>query len=388
MIQDPVQPNLIVVGTEHGLWISLDNGETFEQWKNGYPQVSTYDLAIQEREADLAIGSFGRSIWILDDIRPLRQMAANSGKNFTKRLTAFPAPDAYQITYKPAPGYEWSTYGLWDAPNRPRGAPVSYFIAPTKDTARAARVDSVQVRIYNDKNELIRNLKWKADTGMNRQWWGMEEKGFRTPGSPRPRTNAPEPGGMQVLPGTYKVVLTLGKDADSTMVTVKDDPRIKKTQDVVMAQRRMIERLRNSTDKLTAAMDRLTEAEETLTKMQTQLAGLEGKEIDSLRKATTIMRDSIKSIREYISGRTSDKQGITRFDDITVMSTIRTAQQYITGKTLAPGTQEEALVKNAEQLITAAVARTNRFFATSWANYRKHVEGTRIGLFKDYKPID
>jgi hypothetical protein len=52
------------------MYVSLDNAETFQQWKNGYPSVSTYDFAIQEREADLAIATFGRAMWVLDDIRP------------------------------------------------------------------------------------------------------------------------------------------------------------------------------------------------------------------------------------------------------------------------------------------------------------------------------
>ncbi len=420
IIQDPVQPNLIFVGTEHGLWLSLDNGASFQRWKNGYPEVSTYDLAIQEREADLAIGTFGRSIWILDDIRPLRQMAASGGKTFTKKITAFSSPDAYQVIYKAAPGYEWSTYGLWDAENRRRGAAVSFYIDPqgkisntqtstkkpgdkNEDTPQSSmgaaggpssregsgmgRSDSILVKIYNDKNELIRNLKWKADTGFNRQWWNMEEKGYRFPGSPRPKPGAPEPGGLQVFPGTYKVVLTLGKDSDSTTVTIKDDPRLKKSEDVKIAQRKMLERLRNNTDRLTTALDQLTESEELLTKMQTQLAGLEGKEIDSLRKATNATRDSIKTIREFISGRQSDRQGISRPQQVTVMSIIQTAQQYIMSKGVAPGTQEEALVKNAEQMINGAVQRTNSFYATNWSKYRRQVEGTKVGLFKDYKEI-
>jgi hypothetical protein len=132
----------------------------------------------------------------------------------------------------------------------------------------------------------------------------------------------------------------------------------------------------------------MAESEEIMGKMQAQLAGLEGKEVDSLRKSTTAVRDSIKKIRESINGRTSDRQGITRFDDVTVMSTIRTAQQYIFSKSIAPGTQEEALVKNAEQLINGAVQRVNQFFATTWAGYRQQVEATKIGLFKEYKPIE
>jgi len=65
VLQDPTEPNLIFAGTEQGLWVSLDNGNSFQQWKNGYPSVSTYDLAIQEREADLVIATFGRALWIL-----------------------------------------------------------------------------------------------------------------------------------------------------------------------------------------------------------------------------------------------------------------------------------------------------------------------------------
>ena len=402
----------------------------FEQWKDGYPSVSTYDLAIQEREADLAIATFGRSIWILDDIRPLRKLAATNG-TIEKKLVLFPAPDAYQATYRAAPGYEWSTMGLYNGENRRRGAAVSYYVAPTpaqkastqpkavaakidpRDTARKrvmgedisglmvqgagtggdtarrspARTDSVLVKIYNDKNELVRNLKWKADTGFNRQWWGMEERGVRNPGSAKPRPGAPEPGGFPVFPGTYKVVLSLGRDMDSTMVTVKDDPRINRSQDVVVAQRAMVERLRKTAAKLTEATDRLAESEEVLTKLQTQFRGVEGKEADSLRKATTAMQDSIKAIRGYISGTPSDKQGITRSSDITVMTTMQTAQQYVFAKSVAPGNQEEALAKNAENMVNAALRRINAFYENNWKAYRQKVEGSKLSLFKDYQPI-
>ena len=137
--QDIAEPNLIFVGTENGLWISFDNGNSFEQFKNGYPSVSTYDMAIQEREADLVIATFGRALWVLDDIRPLRKAAANSGKAFTAPVTVFAAPEAYQAQYRSATGYEWSTYGLYDAENRRRGAEVSFFINKPKGSDTAAR---------------------------------------------------------------------------------------------------------------------------------------------------------------------------------------------------------------------------------------------------------
>jgi len=443
MIQDPVEPNLIFVGSEHGLWVSFDNGTSFQHWKNDdFPAVSTFDLAIQERESDLAIATFGRSIWIIDDIRPLRKIAANNGKIFTKKITAFETPVAYQALYRSAPGYDYSTMGLWDAENRRRGAEISYYIMPSlplapsggggiantqtslkanankKDTSTnkvssvgtssgsrmmpdtsQTKIDSITVRIYNDKNEVIRNLRWKADTGFNRQWWGMEERGFRQPGAARggggggggrfggaAGGGGAEPAGLQAFPGTYKLVMTLGKESDSTFVTIRDDPRLNKTNEVKIAQRKMLDRLRKTTDKLVTGMDRLGESDEVLTKITTEIRGLQG--MDSLRKATTAMQDSIKAIREYVSGRTSDRQGLSRPPQITVLSQMQTAQTYISGKSVAPGPQEEQLVKNAEDAINAGVKRINNFYATKWADYRKFVEGTKINLFKDYKPIE
>ena len=75
------------------------------------------------------------------------------------------------------------------------------------------------------------------------------------------------------------------------------------------------------------------------------------------------MQDSTKNIREMISGKTSERQGITASTQITVIGLMQTAQSYITNKTVAPGMQEEQLVKNAEDYIGAAVQRINRFYA-------------------------
>ena len=390
MLQDPVEPNLMFVGSEHGLWVSFDGGATFQHWKNdNFPAVSTFDLAEQEREGDLAIATFGRSLWIMDDIRPLRAIAASNGKTFTKKLTVFETPAAYQASYRTAPGYEWSTYGMWNAENRPRGAELSYFIIPSKDSAAkkstAAKTDSVHVKIFNDKNELIRNLWFKADSGFNRNWWGMEEKGFRQPGSAR--NTGREPGGLQVFPGTYRAMIVYGTDSGATNIVIKDDPRLNKSYDVKVAQRAMLDRLRKSTDKLTMGMDRLSESEDVLNKLTTELKGVEGKEADSLRKVTTAVQDSLKAIREFISGRTSDRQGLTRPAQNTVITAMEEAQGYIMAKSLAPGKQEEQLVKNAEAMINAAIQRINHFYATKWTDYRRTVESTRVSLFKDYTPI-
>jgi photosystem II stability/assembly factor-like uncharacterized protein len=389
VLQDPAEPNLIFVGTEQGLWVSLDNGSTFQQWKNGYPSVSTYDLAIQEREADLVIATFGRAIYILDDIRPLRKLASLNGIA-SSDLTVFPPAEAYQAYYKNPPGYEWSTWGLWDAPNRPRGAAISYFIKPSdsKDTTlKKIAGDSVDVKIYNDMNEYIRTLRWKSDTGMNRGYWNMDEKGTRSPGSPKPRPGMPEPAGMAVLPGRYKIIINSGKQADSTYINIKDDPRIGNRLDIKLAQRAMQMRLKKSSDKLVEGIDRLSEAEEILQKVEAHIRGIEGRHMDSLRRATRIMQDTLKSIREFISGKPQTRQGYGSVPQITVLNQWQLAAAAITSKPVIPGKQEEMLVERSENLINEAVRVINGFFQGKWATYRKHVEQTSINLFKDYPPL-
>ncbi|HEX2683499.1 MAG TPA: hypothetical protein VHL77_06185, partial [Ferruginibacter sp.] len=172
-------------------------------------------------------------------------------------------------------------------------------------------------------------------------------------------------------------------------VTVKDDPRLGNRNDIKLAQRNMYDRLRRSSDKLTTGMDQLTESDEVLTKMLSQLKGMEGKDIDSLRKSTTKMQEEIKSIREQITGKTSDKQGITRSPfEVTVQTILQTAQQAIGSKMVTPGTQVVALVENAERSIADITAKINNFYSGKWAAYRQQVENTKVNLFKDYKTIE
>lgn len=384
MIQDPAEPNLIFVGTEHGLWVSFDNAKSFQQWKNGYPSVSTYDLAIQEREADLVIATFGRAVWVLDDIRPLRAVAKANGAAQANKIKAFEAPTAYQANYRNAPGYEWSTWGLYEGENRRQGAMVSFFVNHAADTSKA-KADSAMVKIFDDASKQIRSFKVKADSGFNRMYWRFDTKGSRQPGSPKPRPGAAEQGGgWPVYPGTYKMVVTLGKASDSTMIKVEGDPRAPIAREVYDAKKKMADRWQVAADKLTASLDKITDAEETLTKMDAQLRGVEGKEADSLRNEAKKIRDEIKKIRESISGRSAEnRQGITRFADITTQSILMNARGEITNKLAAPTAQTERLMSEAETAVNESVNRINEFISTKWAAYRKLVESMPVKLFKD-----
>ena len=323
--------------------------------------------------------------------------------------------------------------GIWDADNRPRGAAVSFYInkpkkadsattkpiTPAIDNATsqvppmgaggggrgagggggrgfgsgrgmggANRGDSVNVRIFNADRQLIRSLRWNVDTGFNRMYWGMEEKGVRMPGSPKPQPGAQEPGGYQVLPGTYTIVMAYAGQMDSTTIQINDDPRLGNRNEIKLAQRTALDRVRKAGAKLIEGMDRLNEAEEICNKMIAQLKGVEGKPADSLRKTSNAILDEIKKIRENINGKTSDKQGITRSPfEVTVMNQWQTAMQSINAKMMAPGAQEAKLIQNAEEAVRTIIGTINTLFTGKWVEYRKQVEETKVNLFKEYSPI-
>jgi photosystem II stability/assembly factor-like uncharacterized protein len=407
MIQDPQEPNLIFVGTEQGLWVSLDNGSSFQQWKNGYPSVSTYDLAIQEREADLCIATFGRAIYILDDIRPLRKAAAAGGTSPTKLLTVFEPPISYLSNTKNVAGYDYSSWGIYEGTNRARGAAYSFFVnkipeikidsdkkkqtaIKTTDTAKikTPKSDSAVVKIFNQDNELIRTLKIKADSGFNRNYWGFEMKGERQPGSPKPKKEEAEPAGMQVFPGVYKLLIELGKEKDSTMLTVKPDPKVPADKQLYDARIAALKRLGKSNTKLVEIADQLTEADETIAKIEAALKNIETPAADSLRKAGKAMTDSIKNIRSFIFGKPLEKQGYGRPYEETPIRRMQEARGSITRKDKIPGAQEFALIEMAERRIAEAVEKANNFFNGRWAAYRKQAEATPMKLFSEYKTIE
>jgi photosystem II stability/assembly factor-like uncharacterized protein len=438
--QDIVEPKLMFVGTEQGLWVSVDEGANFTQWKAGFPPVSTMDLAIQEREADLVIATFGRAIYVLDDIRPLRQIAANNGKILDKKIAAFDQQIGYMANYRDAAGASFAGDANYSGENRKKGFKLNYFYNPPKkdttlnkkniqsqvdnkiqnlnvkgtekgkkkldevgkedfpiattstatDTTKKAtmKYDTVYVKIYNAENKLIRTLQHKPDSvGYQSVMWNMTEKGIRNPGVPKPKKNAADANGLDVLAGKYKVVFMSGDAKDSTIVEVKDDPRILISKETRQAQKVLFDRMAKSINQLTEATDRLSEAEDVAKMIQNQAKEKEGKEFEDLAKASKTIQDSIKIKREIILGKKMEKQGYGRPYQLTPQGKIREAMGYVSSRQINPTKDDINLVEQLEVLTKDSIEKINKFFATTWTEYRKKTEATPMKTFKDYAPI-
>ena len=139
VLEDPIDPALLFVGTEFGLFASQDGGGRWFPLKGGLPTIQVRDLAIQEREGDLVVATFGRGIWILDDLTPLRSARV---ADLERPAILFPvrAVDGY-VPALPL-GYLDKAFqgeGLYAAPNPPFGALFTIYLKEALEPRKKAR---------------------------------------------------------------------------------------------------------------------------------------------------------------------------------------------------------------------------------------------------------
>jgi photosystem II stability/assembly factor-like uncharacterized protein len=225
-VQDPVEPKLMFTGTEFGLYVSFDGGRIWNKWTTGYPTVSTYDLAIHPREHDLIIGTFGRAIWVLDDIRPLRHLATSGTNALNDKVVAITPPVAVMASTKNNPGYYYRGDALYEGDNRPVAAALTAYVG--EETT-----EKLKVEILSENGVVIREMEVDVKKGFNRFTWRFDRNSapmagviIRAGQDAGSRGGGFRMAGAQVLPGTYGVRMSLGGAASSTNLTVTGDPRV------------------------------------------------------------------------------------------------------------------------------------------------------------------
>ncbi|NQX92844.1 MAG: hypothetical protein HRT74_12100, partial [Flavobacteriales bacterium] len=226
--QDSKEPNLLFVGTDRGLYFSLDKGVNWQKWTNNYPSVPTVDLKIHPRESDLIIGTFGRAAYILDDIEPLRQMAKDGPGLLGKSIMMFDTHPAYHAEWKRAAGSRFQADHTWQGDNKRSGAVMSMYFA--EDIIEEDAKASVEVK--NAEGDLIRNWTFTPDTGIYRMRWNLRANGVRMPQLKTPDEDSDPPGGRLVAPGQYEVTVTYQDQSVSKSVQVLHDPRLDYDKDL------------------------------------------------------------------------------------------------------------------------------------------------------------
>ncbi len=268
--EDHINPELLFIGTETGVWYSINQGAEWSKLSTNFPTVSVYDIKIHPRDNDLIVGTHGRSLWILDDITPLQQMTA-------------------EVVRKPAHLFEQRRATLWE--NVSRGGQRGHFwfagdnpetIEPTSSLARARFRNKAAISFYVGNEDLSevklvisdldgknsREIHLEARPGVHRYYWDLEfdaqpytaeeekvidelfknaiadnssnrlrraYRTFKNSSSPKEKREIvgemgwyfdiePSWGIQTAGPGSYKISLQVGDERQSQSLEIRDDP--------------------------------------------------------------------------------------------------------------------------------------------------------------------
>lgn len=428
VVQDPVEPNLVFLGTIFGMYFSIDKGDTWTQWTNGYPNVSTMDMVIHPREHDLVIGTFGRAIYILDDIGPLRHLAAQGAGILDKTIHAFDIPDAYMVSQKSAPGYYSPGHGDFSGENRSTGAVISYSVkeiikkerparenqqqADPEMAARAARfqamgggragrqgtgrrpggansnVESVQIEIIDSEGKSIKKLQHNPVVGINRTQWNFDETaptalGATAQSGQSPTARYRRGGGSRVLPGTYTVNISYGEKTETTTVNVHMDPRVEFSINNLIAQKTLTSDIQKHVVVLNEAINRIRLAQEAVTSIEAQLPkGREARAAKDLIDKTGDIKEKLSTLMGKVM--TDRSQGGRRGRGVdNISSNMSTITSAISGGFEAPGPNIMGHVERLEKKIIKFIDDYNSFFESYWPEYKEFINNADLSPFKD-----
>jgi photosystem II stability/assembly factor-like uncharacterized protein len=253
--EDPSQRGLLFAATEKAVWVSFDDGERWQPLQLNLPHTSMRDLAIHDQ--DLIVATHGRSFWVLDDIGPLREFAANGTRKDVTLLKPSPAVRARRSTGSDTPIPQDEPTGR----NPPNGAVIDYYLPQEiKGTVvievldssgavvrRLASTDPVGFSEEERAKELIPEI-WirqpralAKNAGMHRFVWDLHYTAPRAvrhvfPISAVPFDTPREPLGPVAVPGVYRVRLEVGTRRWEQPLTVVPDPRVNITHQDYVAQ--------------------------------------------------------------------------------------------------------------------------------------------------------
>lgn len=397
VVSDPVEPNLLFAGADDGLYVTIDGGKNWKRWNKGFPAVPVQDMKIQERDADLVVGTFGRAIWILDDITPLRKMAADV--QFAKKpFSAMSVMPAYMVNFKSYEGMRFDADGDFSGQNEQKGARFHLWVNPAAkpakgadkdkkdaDTLKKPDWDKIQIVISNHDIDTVRYYTVKADTGLHRIYWRFEKNGVQWP-SWRDRDPKADPQwGRQVLPGKYKVRMTWGTFSDTASVEVFYDPRTMLREKQLLAQEKDLAKIDRMATVSNEAFEQLKGAKKTLGALKDQMESVLPDKKKAIEEKAKTLSDTLNKLTDIFMLPESSKL----FDHVTkrLNQKLWHALEYISSSGGEPTENARLALKSVEIEVDAMLVRVNRFFAEDWAEFRKMVEAAQPSPFKQIKEL-
>ena len=425
IVQDPVDPELLFLGTEFGLWVSFDGGGSWQRWKHGVPTVSVMDLAIHPREHDLIVATHGRALYVLDDLRPLRGLGAAA---LDETLHLFAPADAAQHRRRAEDGGFGLGASEFRGENRPYGAIVSFAVdaddlplpdakrererkekeraeerASGKGAAKGAPAEEekekeepetkVAIEIRDAAGALVRRERVKVNRGLNRWSWDLGSDELRRPPSDEPEEDERSRSGPEVPPGRYTLTARFRGAEASVPVTVLADPSSRNGGDEWQARWRAVREAGALHDTTVAAIDRLratradieaVDARQRNARREELRRGeLKAKELP-LASEGEKLRESLGKLEKRL-WQAPDTVGIVKDED--VLSLLAYVRGYLDSSWDPPSPTHLEYLRQARARLAATLDEVNRFYAGDVEAYRAKVDESGVTLLPQSQPL-
>jgi len=384
--EDPVQKNLLFLGTEFGLYVSFDRGRSWKKWTYGLPTVPVRDMVIHPRDHDLVIGTHGRAAYIVDDIQPLREWTEAIAQ---KKVHLFTITGAFQYRTNFL-GYGYLTPGNMEfrGENRPYGALITYALGkieaekeekePTpgdsSSTADQKQPDqkkeaTITIEILNTEGKIVRTLKGSKKPGLNRIHWDLRHEAFKSISSPLGGFFAPS--GPYVLPGIYTARIELNGDTVQQSFPVQADPRTQIPERDRKAKYDLIMKNGAYIEAATRAYDQIKESSEAVTEVLTKLDQFPKDKQEAIKAEGSALAEKLSAFSRRINPPT-DRAGI--FEETELEPQLTGLGYRLETSLDAPTAGQQAEFKRLEVETKRIISQINQFFSTDYTAFLTLVE--------------
>lgn len=350
--QDLVNPELLFVGTEFGLYISLDSGQNWARFQEDLPKVAVHDIAIHPRDNDLILGTHGRGIYIIDDITPMRALTAEI---IDTDVAMLPSQPGVMIT-----GGALQSFGGNDefiAANPPDAAMISYYLK------KRHLFGDLKINVYDENDQLITSLPGEKRRGINRVAWPMR---LKPPKFPASTSLVPGFTGPRLPEGNYRVELIKGKETLQSEVSLVADPRSPHSPEDRQLQQTTALSLYYTLSDLTYMVDSVDQLAEQAREHADSLSGRNARTLNSAADELEAFSESVavRSEGSFISGeeKLREKLGelygnVSGYDGRPTDTQLERQQQLLTSLSEAQ--------QQAEQLLEDQLPRANRILRSN-----------------------
>ncbi len=291
--EDPVNPRLLFLGTESGLFISIDGGARWARFTGNFPPVAVRDLVVHPRESDLIVATHGRGIYVLDDITPLRQLTPEVLAADVAVLSTRPA-----VATIPSSEQSFSADDEFVGFNPSEAASIVYYLK------KRHLFGDLKVEVYDAGGKLLASIPGGKRKGLNRVDWPMRQKPPRLP----PANSLVQSFYVMVGPraplGTYSFKVVKGDQTYHGTVELVADPRSRHSAEDRVAQQRLVHELYDMVERLAYLADAVTGAAAEARARAAALRPAERRSVEAAAAALEALRGELVATSEggWLSG--------------------------------------------------------------------------------------